>query len=89
MATDSDSKVLLFADDTGIIITGPNQDGLQTALNKTLSDTNSWFNPLNTQLNPICHFLALLDHHIVHVSRIRVTANFLLLNLNKTYYLQF
>jgi hypothetical protein len=33
----------------------------------------SHFNPLNTELNPICHFLALLGaHHILHVSRIRV-----------------
>jgi hypothetical protein len=31
------------------------------------------FNPLNTELNPICHLLALLGaHHILHVSRIRV-----------------
>ena len=30
-------------------------------------------NPLNTDLNPICHLLALLGaHHILHVSRIRV-----------------
>ena len=30
-------------------------------------------NPLNAELNPICHLLALLgDHHILHVSRIRV-----------------
>jgi hypothetical protein len=30
-------------------------------------------NPLNTQLNPICHLLALLGvRHILHVSRIRV-----------------
>jgi len=30
-------------------------------------------NPLNIQLNPICHILALLGaHHILHVSRIRV-----------------
>jgi len=29
--------------------------------------------PLNTELNPICHLLALLGtHHILHVSRIRV-----------------
>ena len=28
------------------------------------------FNPLNTELNPICHLLALLGaHHILHVSR--------------------
>jgi len=30
-------------------------------------------NPLNAELNPICHFLALLGaHHILHVNRIRV-----------------
>jgi hypothetical protein len=30
-------------------------------------------NPLSAELNPICHFLALLGaHHILHVSRIRV-----------------
>jgi hypothetical protein len=30
-------------------------------------------NPLNEELNPICHFLALLGaHHIFHISRIRV-----------------
>ena len=30
------------------------------------------FNPLNPELNPICYFLALLAHHFLHVSRIRV-----------------
>jgi hypothetical protein len=35
--------------------------------------TNLPFNPLNAELNPICHLLALLGaHHILHVSRIRV-----------------
>jgi len=30
-------------------------------------------NPLNTELNPICHLLELLGaHHIVHFSRVRV-----------------
>ena len=34
-------------------------------------------NPLKTQLNPICHLLALLGaHHILHVSRIRVNIAF-------------
>jgi len=34
--------------------------------------TNS-FNPLNAELNPICHLLALLGaHHIFHVSGLRV-----------------
>jgi hypothetical protein len=29
-------------------------------------------NPLNAELNPLCHLLALLAHHILHVSRIGV-----------------
>jgi hypothetical protein len=34
---------------------------------------NMQINPLNAELNPICHLLALLGtHHILHVSRIRV-----------------
>jgi hypothetical protein len=33
----------------------------------------SIINPLNAELNPICHLLALLGaHHILHVSRVRV-----------------
>jgi len=43
MATDSDTKVVLLADGTSIIINGPNQERLQTVLNKTLSDINLWF----------------------------------------------
>jgi hypothetical protein len=32
-----------------------------------------YFKPLNTELNPICHMLALLGaRHILHVNRIRV-----------------
>jgi len=31
------------------------------------------FNPLNAELNPICHLLALLEAHpILHVNRVRV-----------------
>ena len=30
------------------------------------------FNPLNPELNPICYLLALLAHHFLHGSRIRV-----------------
>ena len=32
----------------------------------------SHFNPLKPELNPICYLLALLAHHFLHVSRIRV-----------------
>ena len=30
------------------------------------------FNPLNAELNPFCYLLALLAHHFLHVSRIKV-----------------
>jgi len=35
--------------------------------------TNTKLNPLNAELYPIYHLLALLEaHHIIHISRIRV-----------------
>ena len=34
--------------------------------------SNASFNPLKPELNPICYLLALLAHHFLHVSRIRV-----------------
>ena len=35
-----------------------------------------FINPLNAELNPICHLLALLGaHHIFHVRRIRVNCS--------------
>jgi len=37
-----------------------------------MTRVTSYFNPLNTELNPICYLLALLAHHFLHVSRIRV-----------------
>ena len=37
-----------------------------------ISTTYLNFNPLNPELNPICYLLALLAHHFLHVSRIRV-----------------
>ena len=41
------------------------------------------FNPLNAELNPICYLLALLAHHFLRVSRIRVKS--LTLRLLKSY----
>jgi hypothetical protein len=38
-------------------------------------DIVTFINPLNAELNPFCHLLALLGaHHFLHVSRIRVKA---------------
>jgi len=41
--------------------------------NQSTEGIVDYINPLNAELNPICHLLALLGaHHILHVSRIRV-----------------
>jgi len=40
--------------------------------NPSKLDVTSVYNPLNAELNPICHFLALLGVHFLHVRRIRV-----------------
>ena len=46
-------------------------DSYQTTQLHIPEDTD--INPLNAELNPICHLLALLGaHHILHVSRVRV-----------------
>jgi len=43
------------------------------SLRSEIQPPSSYLNPLNTELNPICHLLALLEaHHIIHLSRIRV-----------------
>jgi hypothetical protein len=41
--TDNNAKVVLFTDDTSIVVTNSNKGGLQTALNITISDIISWF----------------------------------------------
>jgi len=42
-----------------------------------INHTPIYFIPLNAELNPTCHLLALLGvHHIFHVSRIRVNGLF-------------
>ena len=46
----------------------------------------SFFNPLNAELNPICHLLALLGvHHFLHLSRIRVKSLTLRLLMSYVY----
>ena len=43
-------------------------------------------NPLNAELNPICHLLALLGvHHFLHFSRIRVKSLILRLLMSYIY----
>ena len=42
-------------------------------------------NPLNPELNSICYLLALLAHHFLHVSRIRVKSLTIRLLMSHTY----
>jgi len=42
------------------------------------------FNPLNAELNPICHLLALIgDYHIFHISGFRVNVNDTLVDVSR------
>jgi hypothetical protein len=44
-----------------------------------LASPSPYVNPLNTELNPICHLLVLLEtHYILHISRIRVKIGLLI-----------
>ena len=54
------TKILLYADNTGIIVTNPNLENFETQIDKIFGDINNWFK-----------------------------INQLVLNYNKTHYLQF
>ena len=49
------------------------------------TDFQTILNPLNAELNPICYLLALLAHHFLHVSTIRVKSLTLRLLMSYTY----
>ena len=53
-------------------------DGNKIHEDRGMENKNKWIvNPLNAELNPIRHLLALLGaHHIPHVSRIRVNSKY-------------
>ena len=55
------------------------------AIDKTLDRLLFLVNPLNAKLNPICYLLALLTHHFLHVSRIRVKSSTLRLLMSYIY----
>jgi hypothetical protein len=49
------------------------EQDIRTPVLWTVGSTPPYFNPLNAELTPICHLLALLGaHHILHVSRERI-----------------
>ena len=61
------NKALIHITITFSYLVGANLLNMQQSMQGTVI-----FNPLNAELNPICHLLALLAHRILHVSRIRV-----------------
>ena len=57
-------------------ISGPHEKNVTWRWNKYVHST-TYVNPLNAELNPICHLLALLGTHpIFHVSGLRVKGLF-------------
>jgi len=51
--------------------------GINTKKELVCSCKQTVINTLKDKLNPICHLLTLLAHHIFHVSRIRVKSRVL------------
>jgi len=49
--THENSKVILYADDTSIIITSPNPSNYENIVNKIFEDINRWFNSNLLSLN--------------------------------------
>ena len=66
--------IILYLDDWLTVHSSVTLVDLQLdAQNSCLFTYKQFINPLNAELNPICHLLALLGvHHFLHVSRIRV-----------------
>jgi len=48
------------------------RDNFERPSRRKENNSKMCINPLNAELNPICYLLALLAHHFLHVSRIRV-----------------
>ena len=47
----NDTKILLYADDTSIIVTSPNLDMLQEQSDKIFQDVSNWFKMNQLSLN--------------------------------------
>jgi hypothetical protein len=72
--TNNNSKTVLFADDTSMIITTPNPSNFKKSINKIIQDINEWFNTDLLSLNlDKTHFVqfvtknsSLIDFNIMH-----------------------
>lgn len=68
--TNDNSKIVLFADDTSMIVTNPNPLNLKKSVNKIIQDINEWFNtnllPLNTDKTHFIHFVTKNSSSIMH-----------------------
>jgi hypothetical protein len=47
----TDSKVVLFADDTDILVTAENESTLQYKINRVMNQLQLWFHPNNLIIN--------------------------------------
>jgi len=61
----NDTKILLYADDTSIIVTSPNVDMLQEKSDKIFQDVNNWFKLSQLSLNYKKHNTYSSKHRIV------------------------
>jgi len=75
--TNDNSKIVLLADDTSMIITNPNPSNLGKSANKIIQDINEWFNTNLLSLNlDKTHFIQFVtknssstDFNIIHENK--------------------
>ena len=68
----SDETFQTNSDQTGITMVNTLRTRSFKLFKRPVPGVFNSFNPLNAELNPICYLLALLAHHFLYVSRIRV-----------------
>jgi hypothetical protein len=74
--TERKISLLLYMDDLKLV--DRNEENVENGI-KIMTAISKDINPLDTELNPICHLLAILGaHHFLHISSIRVNMNFVL-----------
>ena len=72
-----DTKILLYADDTSIIVTSPNLENFETKIEKLFGDINKWFqaNQLTLNYNKTNHLGLIIDDCLSWKAHIDQTAS--------------
>jgi hypothetical protein len=52
------TKLVLYAEDTNLLITGKDEDDLQCKIMETMKELETWFQPYNKYKKDFCHVIS-------------------------------